>query len=77
MSQEKAFEVPPVSVPVPVAAQLLGVSPRTAWTLVKNQELPSFRIGSRVLIPYSAITSFVDERLACAKNGDAPPGRVD
>ena len=67
MSQEKAFEVPPVSVPVPVAAQLLGVSPRTAWTLVKNRELPSFRIGTRVLIPYSAITSFVDKRLAAAR----------
>ena len=67
MSREKAFEVTPVSVPVPVAAQLLGVSPRTAWTLVKNQILPSFRIGTRVLIPYSAITHFVDERLATAR----------
>ncbi len=64
---KKETAIPPVSVPVPVAAQLLGVSPRTAWTLVKKQELPSFRIGSRVLIPYSVITSFVDERLAAAR----------
>jgi len=64
---KKETSIPPVSVPVPVAAQLLGVSPRTAWTLVKNLELPSFRIGTRVLIPYSAITAFVDERLATAR----------
>lgn len=67
---KKNFEVKPVSVPVPVAAQLLGISARTTWNLVKAGELPSFRIGTRVLIQYSAITSFVDERLACAKNGD-------
>ncbi len=64
---KKETAIPPVSVPVPVAAQLLGISPRTAWKLVKAGELPSFRIGTRVLIQYSAITSFVDERLATAR----------
>jgi len=64
---KKNFEVEPVSVPVPIAAQLLGVSPRTAWTLVKDQKLPSFRIGTRVLIPYSALTAFVNERITYVK----------
>ena len=65
--QKKDDELQFVSVSVPVAARLLGISARTAWKLVKAGELPSFRIGSRVLIPYSAITSFVDERLAAAR----------
>jgi len=59
-------QLSPVSVPVPTAARLLGISVRTCWTLVKDRQIASFRIGSRVLIPYSALTSFVDSRLAAA-----------
>jgi excisionase family DNA binding protein len=33
------------------AAQILGISERHAWKSVRQGDLPSFRLGGRVLIP--------------------------
>lgn len=44
-------------------AELLGVSERTAWTLVGRGELRSIRIGKRRLVPRQAIEQFIDARL--------------
>lgn len=42
----------PLVVDVPEAGRLLGVSPRSAWRLVRSGEVPSVRIGGsrRVLV---------------------------
>lgn len=68
--QKKDDELQFVSVSVPVAARLLGISARTAWKLVKAGELPSFRIGTRVLIQYNALIAFTEQRLS-ATAGEA------
>jgi len=65
--QRPSSDLLPVSVSIPVAAKLLGISVRTTWNLVKEDRLQSFRIGSRVLIPYDALHSFVEQRLAAAQ----------
>lgn len=54
--------VPPVSVSVPHAAVLLGVSTRTVWALVRDGTLPALHIGQRVLCKYSSLIEFVDSR---------------
>lgn len=55
-------EVEPAAVPllvsVPEAARLLGVGTSFGWTLVRNGDLPTVRLGRRVLIPRSALEQF-------------------
>jgi len=53
---------PPVSVSVPQAAALLGVSARTVWALVRDGTLPALHIGQRVLCKYSSLVEFVNAR---------------
>lgn len=61
-SQEVFRNPHPVSLCVNDAANALGVSPRTVWNLVRKGTLPALRIGSRVLILYSALVDFATER---------------
>ncbi len=49
----------PLLLSVPVAARLLGVGTTLCWEMVHTGELPSVRLGRRVLIPRAAV-----ERLA-------------
>ncbi|HPD68831.1 MAG TPA: helix-turn-helix domain-containing protein [Rectinema sp.] len=67
MSAKKQDNLVPISISVPTAAKMLGISARTVWQLVKDHEISSFRIGSRVLIPYQALTTFIEQRLAAAQ----------
>jgi excisionase family DNA binding protein len=36
---------------VPEAAEVLGISPRAAWRYARTGELPTVRLGGRVLVP--------------------------
>lgn len=47
------------------AAELLGIGRNTAYEAVKRGEIPSIRIGSRVVVPRAAF----ERLLAC---GDSP-----
>ena len=42
------------------AAQLLGVGRTTAYELVANGSLRSFKVGARRLVPLTAIDEFVE-----------------
>lgn len=42
------------------AAQLLGLSPNHTWRLVQSGEIPSFRLGRRVLVPRKALVEMVE-----------------
>jgi excisionase family DNA binding protein len=44
-----------LTVTVPEAARLLGVSRMSAYTAVRAGEIPSIRIGRRVLVPRLAL----------------------
>ena len=37
------------------AAEILGISRAFAYTLVRNEELPSLRLGRRVVVPRQAL----------------------
>jgi excisionase family DNA binding protein len=49
----------PILLSVPQAARLMGVGTTFTWELVRCGQLPSVRLGRRVLVPRAAI-----ERLA-------------
>jgi excisionase family DNA binding protein len=64
----KMLEVPAVeqslTVSIPEAANLVGISPNHAWRLVQTGELPSIRLGRRVLVPRSALVDLVERATA-------------
>jgi len=52
--------VTPLSVSVPEAARLLGLSRSSTYAAVKRGEIPSVRVGGRVLIPMSRLHDLID-----------------
>jgi excisionase family DNA binding protein len=49
---------------VPEAAALLGLSANHAWRLVSNGVIPSMRLGRRVLVPRAALVALVENAAA-------------
>lgn len=45
------------------AAQALGLGRSTTYELLRSGELPSIRVGRRVLIPLAALEGFIAKRL--------------
>ena len=52
---------PPLIVSVRQTAQLLSLSERTVWTMIRNRVLPVVHVGARVLIVYSELVSFIEQ----------------
>ena len=50
------------------AATMLGISRGLAYEMVRQERLPSLRLGRRVLVPRQALTAFLNEQ--------RPPGGV-
>jgi excisionase family DNA binding protein len=63
MSEEK------LTLTVPEAARLIGISRMTAYVAVREGTIPSIRIGRRVLVPRAAL----DRLLAAASAGRDGP----
>jgi len=55
-------QVPKIAFSVKEIAECVGVSERTIWKLIKSGELPSFRVGARVLISKVALDQFIAQR---------------
>lgn len=51
----------PLLLDVPSAAQLLGLSERTTWSLISLGQLRSVKVGRRRLVPRHCLETFVDE----------------
>lgn len=71
----------PLTVSVIDAAQLLGISRAFAYELVARGELPSVRLGRRVVIPRKALEALVEasgvsEWSALAHEDVGPVGQV-
>lgn len=49
---------------VPQAAEVLGISRALAYELVARGELPSLRLGRRVVVPRRALERFIDDEQA-------------
>jgi excisionase family DNA binding protein len=59
---------------VPETAELLGVSRAFAYTLVARGELPSLRLGRRVVVPRMAIDALVASSVAVDPDGPIRTG---
>ncbi len=53
-----------LTVTVEEAGALLGISRSLAYELVRRQELPSLRLGRRIVVPVRALEDFLDSAVA-------------
>jgi len=53
------------------AAELLGVSRPTVYTLIHRADFPAFKLGSRTLISRAGLAKWVEEQSAPAADGTA------
>ena len=49
-----------LTVSVPEAAEMLGVSRAHAYALVRSDQIPSLKLGRRVVVPRAALEHFVE-----------------
>jgi excisionase family DNA binding protein len=47
---------------VPEVASLLGITERFVWTLIKDGDLESIKIGARRVVPIESIDAFIERR---------------
>jgi excisionase family DNA binding protein len=52
-----------LTVSVPEAAEMLGISRALAYTLIRSEHIPSLRLGRRIVVPRAALELLVDDRL--------------
>jgi excisionase family DNA binding protein len=62
------------------AAQLLGISRSFAYEAVEHGDIPSMRIGRRILVPKAALRRFLESAAPPANDAapgtDRSPGRI-
>jgi len=58
-------------------AKTLGVSSRTVHNLIKQGEIPHFRMGVRVLIPADKLREFIAKRTNSEKSSRPVDGIAD
>jgi len=70
----------PLLVAVSDAARLLGIGTTLAWDLVRSGDIPSIKLGRRVLVPRVALESLahshvsgIDQRPAADMGAPHPP----
>ena len=56
----------PLLVAVPDAARLLGIGTTLAWELVRAGEIPSVKLGRRVLVPRAALEHLAHSSILAA-----------
>lgn len=66
MQNDKHKELTPIAISVSEAARLLGVSRPKVYQLMQQEHLPSFKVGTRTLIPVADLHKWVTAR---AKKG--------
>ena len=50
-----------LTVSVNEAAEMLGISRAHVYALVRTEEIPSLRLGKRIVVPLAALKTLVDE----------------
>lgn len=68
MQNDNHKELSPIAISVSEAARLLGVSRPKVYQLMQQEHLPSFKVGTRTLIPVADLYKWVTAR---AKKGGA------
>ena len=58
----KTYDELPLFLNAKMVAQLLGVSPSSAYGLMHEKGFPALRIGNRLVVPKAEFQSWVKER---------------
>ena len=67
MSNCKSYDDLPLFLNASLTAQVLGVSPSTAYELMHEPGFPVLRVGSRMVVPKEKFTQWVDAQFGGAK----------
>ena len=70
LAQAEQKSVERIGVSAEVAAEMLGVCPRTMWNLAKEQKIRTVRIGTRVIFSVQSLREFIDGNTAIADTED-------
>jgi excisionase family DNA binding protein len=65
----------PLTYTIEEAARLCGVSRGVAYTAAKSGDLPSVRLGRRIVVPRARLHALLDDQLSNG-NGSASPEPV-
>lgn len=55
------------------AAQALGLSHQTIYTLIHSNDFPAIKIGGRTLVPVAALDKWLEQKM---ENGQRPGERA-
>ncbi|MBL7208521.1 MAG: helix-turn-helix domain-containing protein [Dehalococcoidia bacterium] len=61
-----------LTITVPEAAQLLGISRGLAYEMARRGKLPAIRFGKRILVPRSAIERLLQESFSVGMSPGDP-----
>jgi excisionase family DNA binding protein len=67
----KVVSAPPKTISVEEAGKILGVSRMTAYTAVKKGQIPSIRVGHRLVVPVAKLNALLGEMQP--RETDDPP----
>lgn len=59
--QRAAPAIRPISVRIPVAVQMTGISRSKLYELIKDGQLQTVKVGASTLIPTDSLQRFIDE----------------
>ena len=58
----KSYDELPLMLSVPEVASVLGISRAGAYELVRSDDFPALKIGSRIVVPKEKFIEWVDEK---------------
>ena len=64
MKEEKfrSYDELPLTLTVPEVGEVLAISRAKAYDLVRSEDFPSMRIGTRILVPRDKLIRWIDKQ---------------
>lgn len=61
----KSFDELSIMLSVTETATVLGISRTSAYELVKGNDFPSIKVGSRIVVPKDELQKWIQKQLGC------------
>ena len=59
----KSYADLPLTLTAPEVGEVLGISRAAAYQLVRSEGFPSFKIGTRILVPKDKFLAWIDQQV--------------
>ena len=66
----EAVLLEPISVRIPEAVRLTGLSRSRIYELMKGREIEFVKVGSSTLIPFESLRGFIERQRSAVGNGE-------